>query len=243
MKSFLRGLGAAAILVSFASGAWAAPPLGEVSSKESRGDNPMFYYTHLLPSPYTLPAGRFILSTELAFGVTDFLQVGTNVVSDLYKIFNANVKIGLLDYDVFALALTGAWQTFNYRDFSSVAPDVRVTSWMPGVVMSYAVAPKVSASLGANLNISNHSHIDGTPISGYLHGAVVEADMAWAYYTSKKGLTNALAGGVSYDFSYKLLGIGVSHYFKSFKLGVHYYPGADTNKFLPIIGGSAVVDF
>lgn len=216
----------------------------EAPASDGGVENPMFYYTHLNPSPYTLRAGQLVLSTDLAIGITDFLQVGTNLISDFYRVFNANAKVALLDYEDFALAATGSWQSFNYRDIDSRAPDRRITSWMPGLVGSYAIAPAIAFSLGGNLNFTNQP-IDntGVPVSGFFRGAAVEADMSWLYYRSRKGFQNVLAAGVSYDFDYELFGFGVSHYFKAFKLGVHYYPNSTNNKFVPIIGGSAAIDF
>ena len=187
-------------------GADASSQLGESSesAESERVENPMFYYTHLLPSPYTLPAGRFVLSTELAYGITDFLQVGTNVVADLFKVFNAHVKVALLDFEGFALGATLGWQSFNYRDFDSQSQDRQMTSLLPGLVTGIAVAPRVSISFGGNLSFLNQPILEnGAPTSGYFRGATVETDIAWQYYRSRKGFKNVLAGGLSYDFTYQ----------------------------------------
>jgi hypothetical protein len=226
--------------------ALAAPGGGARASKaaesSSRVENPLFSYTHLLPSPFTLPAGTLVLGTEAAFGLTDFLQVSTNIVSDFLQVFNAQAKVSLLDYQEFALAVTGGWQSYNRNNFDSSAPSQQITSWLPGVVAGVAVAPTVAWFVGANLNYTSQTIVvDNVPISGYFRGAQVESDINWAYYQTKSGNTNVLAAGVSYDITYKIFGVGLSHYFKNFKLGVHYYPNSTREKFLPIISGSAAI--
>src|SRR4051812_18509811 len=91
-------------------------------------DNPLFGYTHLLPSPFTLPAGRLALGTGAAFGVTDFLQIGTDLFRDLYKVYNANLKVSLLSYPDFAAALTGSYFTYNTQDVVVGGVDQKVES-------------------------------------------------------------------------------------------------------------------
>src|ERR1700733_15114224 len=102
-----------------------------VPSARADGPNPIYAYTHLLPSPLTLPGGRLVLGTEVAYGITDFLQVGTSVLSDVYQIYNAEVKVNIVSVDEFALALTGEWQSYNYNNIVSTNPSLQVTSWQP----------------------------------------------------------------------------------------------------------------
>src|SRR3954467_8551894 len=106
--------------------------------------NPLFSRTHMLPSPFTLPGGRIVIGTEAAFGVTDFLQVGTSILRDLYQVYNANAKVSLVDLPEFALALTADFQKYNYNDISVLNPSVEVTSWGPGAVASWAILPNLA---------------------------------------------------------------------------------------------------
>src|SRR3990172_10717144 len=91
---------------------WAA------AAARADGPSPVFGYTHLMPSPLTLPAGRLSYGTAFSFGVTDFLQIGTDVVRDAYGVLNANAKIGLVAREGFAAALTLGFEKFNFKDFS-----------------------------------------------------------------------------------------------------------------------------
>jgi hypothetical protein len=213
-------------------------------SRAQAGSNPLFGYTHLLPSPFTLPAGRFVFGTDIALGITDFFQVGTNLLRNFYQVYNANAKVSLVDYPVFALALTGGWESYNYKDISPLNPDLRIQSWLPGMVMAFEVMPKVALFTGANLNLSQVTlQTSGVQTSGYIRGSTVQSDISWAYNPpKKKGLGNVLSGGVSYDINYALLGVGLSHHWSGFHFGLHYYPNADRYKVQPILSGGGAVD-
>ncbi|HLD99010.1 MAG TPA: hypothetical protein VJB59_02060 [Bdellovibrionota bacterium] len=216
----------------------------------SEVENPIFGYTHLLPSPFTLPAGTLVYGTSLDLGVTDFLQIGTNVLSDFHKIYNANAKVSLVDYPEFAFGLTLGYSTYNYRDIDRSNPDLSVASWLPGAVAAFEVLPSVAWFVGGNLNYTQANLIsDSVTTSGYLRGANVESDLSWAYNPQKKrkngGLSvgNVVSAGISYDLSYKMLGLGLSHHWPGFHLGVHYYPSAAEYPLQPILAGGGAVQF
>jgi hypothetical protein len=213
------------------------------TSVASAVENPIFSYTHLLPSPFTLPAGRVALGTDVAIGITDFLQVGTNLLGNFAQIYNANAKVSLLDFPDFAAGLNLGWQSYNAHDLDPNDPSVQVTSWLPGAVAGVAIIPMLAVFGGINFNISSvDAGASTSTTSGYLRGTRLESDIAWAYNPHKKSIGNVVAAGVSYDTTYDLFGVGLSHYWKGFHVGLHYYPGADRNKFLPILAGGAVVD-
>ncbi|HUP56079.1 MAG TPA: hypothetical protein VM598_01410 [Bdellovibrionota bacterium] len=207
-------------------------------AQASQGENPLFARTHMLPSPFTLPGGRLIVGTEVAFGITDFLQVGTSLLRDLYRVYNANTKLSLVDLDEFAFALTGEWQSYNYRDISVTNPDVKVTSWMPGFIASWAPLPRLAHFVGGQLSYSSVTqNVAGAQLSGYVQGAAVESDLSWAHGPDKHPTALVLSGGVSYDFTYELAGFGLSYHVQGLHFGLHYYPDADRYKVHPIIVG------
>lgn len=214
-----------------------------VPSESESFTNPIFGYTHLLPSPLTLPAGRLALGTDVAFGVFDSVQVGTGLLKDIYQTYNANLKINLVNLPAFSLAAYGSVETYNYRNYDSSNPDLKVVSWRPGLVGGYEVLPDVAGFIGANLNISRQTlATSGATTSGYVRGAEAEYDLAWAYLRGRRGIYNVLSGGASYDFTYKVYGFGVSHYWRGFRIGAHYYPNADKYKLQPILAGGAAID-
>src|SRR4051812_22063861 len=73
--------------------------------------NPLFGYTHLLHSPFTMPSGKIALGTTVAIGLTDFLQVGTDLIRDFYHVYNASAKVGVFDNQQVAFAFTGGWES------------------------------------------------------------------------------------------------------------------------------------
>ena len=206
-------------------------------------ENPLLAYPHLLPSPFTLPAGRIVLGTDAAFGLTDFFQIGTSLIPDIYQVFNANAKLAVLDYPDLAAALTLGWQTYDLHDIDATNPELRITSWNPGLVVGYELLPHLAHFVGGHLSFSNVTLVtDGITTSGYVQGVLGESDLSWAYNPRKKGVGNVLSGGVTYDFTYKIIGFGFSHYWPGFHLGIHYYPNATHYRVQPILAGGAAFD-
>lgn len=208
-------------------------------------ENPVFAYTHLLPSPYTMPAGTVVLGTDVAVGILDSVQIGTGLIRDIYGTYNAQLKIQLFDSKSFAVAATGAVEYYNLRTLSDLNPDLDITILSPGFVASVGVLDSLAWFVGGNKNFVNVPvNFSGVSSSSFLRGTLAQSDLAWAYGLSgKKGISNVIAAGASYDVDYKLWGVGISHYWRGFRVGFHYYPKADTQPVLPLITGSTVVNF
>ena len=114
---------------------------------------------------------------------------------------------------------------------------------MPGGVIGAEIMPYVALFLGGNLFYANVPvSSTGIDTSGYLQGAQVESDVSWAYNPHKDRMGNVLSGGVTYNSTFDFYGFGVSHHWKHFHLGIHYYPNATNLKVMPILAGGAVVD-
>lgn len=227
------------------SGSLASVSLCAEAAEEARSriDNPLFGYTHLLQSPLTLPAGRLALGTSVALGVTDFLQVSTDILRDAYSVFNAQAKLMLVNSESFALGAFVGFESYNYNSFDANNPDLRVNSWLPGIIAAIEVIPDVALFLGGNLNYTSTQLItSGISTSGYVQGASAESDISWAYNPHRNRIGNVLSAGVSYDFTYQIYGVGVSHHFPGFHVGIHYYPNATQYRVQPIISGGAAVD-
>lgn len=206
-------------------------------------ENPLLGYTHMLPSPFTLTAGRFVLGTEADFGVTDFFQVGTGLVSDVLQVYNANVKLNVLDLPEVAACLNLGYENYNLSSFSSFNPDAQISSWQPGATVGYELAPHLAHFVGGHLSLTNvNVNAQGVSTSGYVQGVTGETDLSWNYSSGEHSVGDVLSGGFSYDFTYRIYGIGISHYWPGFHLGVHYYPNASDYKFVPILAGGAAFD-
>jgi membrane protein DedA with SNARE-associated domain len=206
-------------------------------------ENPLFGFSHLAGSPFTMKGGRIVLGTQIAMGVTDFLQIGTNVLYDFYKIYNVNAKASLLDFKEFALGFNLNYQMYNMADVSLTNPSATITAWQPGLIAAVALHPQIAVFVAPTLNFSQTS-VSTTNLmtSGFVRGASINTDISWAYNPHKNKVGNVLSVGTSYDFTYLIYGVGVSHHWPGFHLGIHYYPNASGYNVLPIIAGGAVVD-
>jgi hypothetical protein len=207
------------------------------------GENPVFVCTHLLPSPYTIPAGRLSYGSSFSLGVTDFMQIGTNAWLDAYRVWNGDVKLSLLDYRNFALSLTGEVLYYNLADMDPRNPSMQITSWQPGAVAAFGFLERFAIFGGITLDLREAKAPTGiVATSGYTPGARLEADAAFMYGDPKRhGIGNAFSAGITYDATYQLFGFGFGHHWPGFHLGIHYYPGADQNRILPILTGGGTV--
>lgn len=205
------------------------------------GGNPLFGHPHMQGSPLTLPAGRIVVGSSAAIGLTDFAEIGTNVVSDLYQVYNASAKVRLFSTPEVAAALSAGYQSYNPRNLVATNPDMTITSWQPGATVAFALDPRVAAFVGGYYN-STTATLSGTSATSYAHGTTCGLDLSWAYNSGKKSLGNVLALGGTYDFDYRLYGLGLTHYWRSLRLGFHFYPEAAQSKVLPIVAGSAAFE-
>jgi hypothetical protein len=215
---------------------FAAAVLGSVPAAHAV-ENPIFGYTHLLPSPFTLPAGKFMVGSTVGLGVTDFIQVETNLIADAYQVFNGRVRASLLDFPGFAGGVSLGYHNAN--------PSLTLSSWMPGAVVGIEVLPDVALFLGGNLFYANvdPSSNAGIQSSGFLQGSQIESDISWAYNPHKQKLGNVLSAGLTYNTTFDFYGVGFSHHWRGFQLGIHYYLNATNLKVLPIASVGAVVEF
>jgi hypothetical protein len=207
-------------------------------------ENALFGYTHLLPSPFTLPSGRAFLGSTSGIGITDFLDVRTDLIADIYQIYNARAQLSFLDFPGFAAGVYLGYQNVNLRNLSSLNPDLTISSWMPGGVVGMEILPYVALFVGGNLFYSSTDVPSASRIqtSGFLQGAQVQSDLSWAYNPHETKTGNVLSAGVSYNSTFDFYGFGVSHHWRGFHLGIHYYPNATNLKVLPIVTGGAVVE-
>lgn len=215
-----------------------------LSERESESHNNLFNYTHLLPSPFTVPAGRLVYGSVVGIGVTDFFQIQTDLIRDFYRIFNLTGKLSLIDYYGFALGVFAEASTYNLSNFSSANPDVRVFSLMPGLITAFALDDSLALFVGGNWNYTAPRTLStGTVTSGFVRGIGLESDLSWAYNPkSGRRVGNVISTGLSYDITYRIFGVGLSHHWPGFHVGIHYYPNATRNQFLPIIAGGGSVD-
>lgn len=207
-------------------------------------ENPIFGYTHLLPSPFTLPAGKFFIGSSAGIGITDFLQIETNVIADIYEIYNARAKLSLLDFPGFAFGVYLGYQNVNLHDLANSNPSLRFNSWMPGGTLGIEILPNVAWFIGGNLFYTSTDLPSASTIqsSGFLQGSQIETDLSWAYNPHQNRIGNVLSAGFTYNTTFEFYGVGVSHHWRGFQLGIHYYPNASNLRVLPIASVGATFE-
>ena len=205
--------------------------------------NPLLSFTHILPSPLTLPAGRFVLGSTVGIGVTDWLELDTNLVADLYQIYNGRAQVSLLDFPGLAAGFYLGYQNTNLNALSAANPAISLSTFMPGMVIGMEMLPHFAWFLGGNLSYTNASvPTSGLDVSGFLQGGQIGSDFSWAYNSGESQVGNVLSAGFSYNSTFGIYGVGLSHHWRGFHVGLHYYPNANNLKVMPILSGGAVVD-
>lgn len=244
IRSMRRSLGFFSLIFGILSvdPATAAQSSRKDSGVSDHGGNVLFAYSHLAPSPLTIPGGQLLLGTAVTFGVTDFLQVSTDALRLFYGFMNANAKLKILDLDALAVALTLGFESVSAKTaYPLCGIDLQLTSVQPGIATAIELLPRLALFVSGNLNLATDSqtYTFFGDASGSAKGAQIETDLGWAYHpaTRKRDISNVLAAGLSYDTTYKLLGMGLSHHWPGFQVGFHYYPAAANSKWRPILVG------
>lgn len=183
-----------------------------------------------------------MLGTTTGIGVTDFLQVDTNVIADIFQIYNLTARVSLLDFPGLAFGVSLGYQYINLNNISTNNPSLGISSFLPGAVVGVEVIPYVALFLGGNLFYSNNSIPSGIYNSGYLQGSEFESDVSWAYNPTKDRIGNVLSAGFTYNTTFDFYGVGVSHHWRGLHLGLHYYPNASSYRILPILSGGVSFD-
>lgn len=170
----------------------------------------------------TLHAGEFSVGIgPVEYGITDNLQIGTNLLLFIFQYYNADVKYSLIDTEQQALALGLGVGYFNLSVFGS---DVSYTSISPYVAYSFPVGQKTRMHLGANYSsISGDVDIDDAEdLSASVSGTSVSAGIEHSLSNKTKILGDA---GYDIEFEGMRVGAGVLWGWETFrlKLGLQYF--------------------
>jgi hypothetical protein len=185
---------------------------------------------------YTLNKGEFIVGIgPIEFGITDHVQVGTNILLYLFQYYNANAKISMIKSPTTALA-TGIG--FGHFDLDVLGIETSFTSLSPYLAYSRNVGTNTNLHLSAQYTyFSSESDIGDAEAKSTSTGTSIFTGMEYSF--SHK--TKFLAEG-SYDMTFEgfRLGGAVLFGWEKFrlKLGVGYYnpESVDRGFTLPVIG-------
>jgi hypothetical protein len=184
---------------------------------------------------YTLNRGEFIVGIgPIGFGVTDNVQVGTNILLFLFQFYNANVKVSLVEKADMALAVGLSLGRFDLAVFDS---DASFTTLSPYVSVSPKLSENTTLHLGGQYSyFSSDADIEDAEAEASSSGTSVFAGLEYSMTHKTKFLVET---GYDLTFEGMRLGGGVLFGWEKFrlKLGVSYFKPEGTDGFtFPHIG-------
>lgn len=185
---------------------------------------------------HTLNRGEFIigLGTSVGFGITDHVQLGTNVLGWLVQYYNANVKVELMSNENSSLAAGIGIGKLNLDVYGS---EDDFNSFSPFVSYSYNFSENTTIHLGGKFtSFSGDSDIDDAEPKGGIEGTAFSGGLDYSWSNKTKFLAEA---GYDVTFNGPKIGGAVLWGWEKFrlKLGVSYYnPEGDFSFTMPIIG-------
>lgn len=190
-----------------------------------------------MPTGYTLNSGEFLIGLgPIGFGISDNIQVGTNILLFLFQVYNANLKISLIKSADMALAAGVGFHHFNWNiegegEFSP-------TAITPYAVVTFGMGPKTNLHIGGEYYaFTEDFNIDDVDVESSVSGSRVYAGIETSMSEKTKFL---FEGGYDIDFEGLTFGGAVLFGWEKFrlKLGVSYYnpKAADGGFALPVIG-------
>jgi len=192
-----------------------------------------------VPTGYTLHKGEFTVGIgPVAFGISENIQLETNILLWLFQIYNGGAKISLFknDFNAFSAGV-GLW-SFN-SDFADDDADGDVSVLGVGPYASYSqkIGPSTKLHLGARYSyfeIDDDRDLDELEVGAGSDGTAVFGGLEYSMSHRTKFVVD---GGYDFDFEGGRFGGGVLFGWNMFrlKLGVAYYSAGDGFT-LPYIG-------
>lgn len=188
---------------------------------------------------YSLNKGEFIIGIgSIGFGISDNVQIGTNILLFLLQVYNANLKICLINTEQSAFAIGISYYSFN--NWEILDEEVNVSSFTPFATYSFSVGEDTKLHLGARYSIfsteDEDDDVEDVEIGPTTEGTTIFSGIE--YSVSHK--TKFLAEG-GYDVTFEGLRIGGAVLFGwttfRLKLGVNIFSPKDGDSFTwPVIG-------
>ncbi len=189
------------------------------------------------PTAYTLNKGEFTVGIgSIGFGITDEVQVGTNILLFLFQISNADVKINFSNSGTTAFGGGVKWYNF---DLDVIDLDASFTSISPYIALTNKVGEKTLLHLSGQISFfSGDADIDDAEVEAESSstGTSFTAGLEHSYSNKTKFLFDA---GYDMTFEGLKMGGGVLFGWTKFrlKLGISYYKPKDVDDFtFPNVG-------
>jgi hypothetical protein len=189
-----------------------------------------------MPTGYTLNQNEFVVGIgPIGFGITDNIQVGTNILLYLFQVYNGNIKVSFIKTK--SMALAGGLSIYHFS-WGVGTGDIGFTSLSPYLVISQRIGPNTLLHIGGQYShFSANADIDDVKADATVAGTRFYAGVEHSLSRKTKFLAE---GGYDIDFKGFMFGGAVLFGWEKFrlKLGLSYYaPEAADNGFtLPAIG-------
>jgi hypothetical protein len=188
-----------------------------------------------MPTGYTLNQNEFLIGLgPIGFGITNNIQIGTNILLYLFQVYNGNIKISFIKTESMAFAAGFSIKYFNLDVFGAEENFIALS---PYVVVSPRIGSKTLLHIGGQyVSFSSDANIDDAEIESTTDGTRLFLGLEQSISNKTKFLVE---GGYDIDFEGFTIGGAVLFGWKSFrlKLGVTIYNPKDFETFtLPIIG-------
>ena len=176
-----------------------------------------------MPTGNTLHGGEFTIGLgPIEYGITDNVQIGTNLLLFLFQYYNADLKVSLINTEQQALAL-GVGVGYFDLNFGSEG-DISFLSLSPYAAYSFPLSTKTRMHLAANFtHFEGDSDIDDADeLNASLSGTTVSAGLEHSLSNKTK-----FVGDLGYDVDFEgvRVGGGVVWAWETFhlKLGLQYF--------------------
>lgn len=189
------------------------------------------------PTGYTLHKGEFAIGLgSIAFGFTDNVQVGTNLLLWIFQVYNAGAKVALVEDDDRAISV-GVQAYQLSLDLEEGDDESDFTAIAPYAAASFRLGDSTMGHVGgqyAHFSADGEDEIDDVEANAASSGTSVFAGIEHSYSDRTKFVAD-----VGYDTTFEGVRAGGAAMFGwttfRLKLGLSYYTAGD-GFFFPIIG-------
>lgn len=176
-----------------------------------------------MPTGYTLHDCEFMIGFgSIAYGITEEAQLETNVLLDLLTLFNAGIKVNVLNDENGSLAVGAQYLHFNVNTFNlyNYSDDNKfiIDLISPYIGFTSILDEDWKVHIGGNYSyLMSDISIDSIEVSGFFSGTSVSAGLEYSLSNKTKFL-----GDFSYDLTFKSIkpGGAVLWGWKTFRLKI-----------------------
>ncbi|MCU0612986.1 MAG: hypothetical protein MUE60_14515 [Candidatus Eisenbacteria bacterium] len=185
-----------------------------------------------VPTGYTLHRGEFAIGIgPVAFGISENLQLETNILLWLFQVYNAGAKISLVknDDNAFAVGAGVARLDLDLADGDDDDGSIEFTAVSPFASLSHRISPSTLLHAGARYSYfssEEDNDIEDVDATATAEGTSVFGGIEYSMSNRTKFVAD---GGYDIDFEGTRFGGGVIFGWTTFrlKLGVSYFTAGD----------------